>query len=104
MPTAPLANVAVKVTTSSFSTGSRVVADRDAGGVADHRAQGDRTVGYQRGQDAAADAVHRAAEELAEVHQVAADVRERAGSRAALVPPAHRRVLGRTRSRTSSGR
>jgi hypothetical protein len=74
----------VKVTTSSFATG----------GVADYRPQRDRAVGYQRGQDAAADAFHRAAEELAEVDQMAADVAERAGSRAALVPPAHRGVLG----------
>ena len=50
------------------------LADRDAGGVAHYRPQRDRTVGYQRGQEAAADAVHRTAEELTEVHQVAADV------------------------------
>src|SRR6202044_3683835 len=52
------------------------VADRAARGVADRRPQGDRAVADYGRKDRAADTGHRAAQELPDVDQGRADVRE----------------------------
>ncbi len=89
---APLAKVAVNVAMSSFSTGSvtsltgppaawPTAAPSGTGRSADHGRQ-----------HRAAHALHRPAQELADVHQVGADVRQRPGPGRALIAPADRGV------------
>jgi hypothetical protein len=85
VPVAPEAKLAVKVTRLGL------VAEL-GGGVADGRAQWQGARADDRRQGGPADRLDGAADELGQVDQVAADVRQRPRPRAALVAPAHRRA------------
>ena len=89
VPVAPDSNVAVKVTRSSFSTGS-VTSLTSAAAWPTAAPSGEGALGDEGGQHRAPDRLDGAAHELGQVDQVAADVGQGARARSALVAPAHR--------------